>query len=359
MTMDQIVTLLGRPDCPADGVQDYCESLGRALKSRGVESVIVRVHWAHKGWRSALAELWRSSKEWRGRWVVLQYTALAWSSHGFPFGVLWAIAVLRLRGARCGVMYHEPRQQEGSGLIRGACQNWIIQTMYLHLDRAIFSEPLDTIGWIQKNNAKAAFIPIGANISSGGPTLACPDEGAVKTVAIFCLSHPPNVTLEVEDIASVARSALATGLRLRFVFIGRGTEEAEPQLRNAFRDIPAELSILGLVDTKEIGDLLARCDVMLCVRGTLSPRRGSAIAGVACGLPIVGYEGKDTGFPITEAGLELVPYRDRLALADALGHVLRDDRLREDLRLQSQRAHRLYFSWERIAERLVEELGDG
>jgi len=39
--------------------------------------------------------------------------------------------------------------------------------------------------------------------------------------------------------------------------------------------------------------------------------------------------------------------------------VLRDDRLREDLRLQSQRAHRLYFSWERIAERLVEELGDG
>lgn len=356
--MDRIVALLGRLDRPADGVQDYCEFLGHALESLRVESTIVRVHWADKGWFSALSELWRSSKDWRGKWVILQYTALAWSAHGFPFGALCAIAVLRFRRARCAVVYHEPYQQEGSGWLRGACQNWIIQTMYLHVDKAIFPDPLRTIRWIPKDSPKAAFVPIGANIPPSRPTIAGPEQGTVKTVAIFCLSNPPNVTLEIEDIAWAARFAVAMGSKLRFVFMGRGTGEAKVQIRSAFHDIPAELAILGLLGTKEIGDLLARCDAMLCVRGAISPRRGSAIAGVARGLPIVGYQGTGTGFPITEAGLELVPYRDQQALAEALARVLCDDRLRQKLRLQSQRAHRMYFSWEKIAERLVEELTD-
>jgi hypothetical protein len=49
---------------------------------------------------------------------------------------------------------------------------------------------------------------------------------------------------------------------------------------------------------------------MLCVRGKLFPRRGSALAGIACGLPIIAYAGATEGTPLAEAGIELVPYRD-------------------------------------------------
>ena len=116
--------------------------------------------------------------------------------------------------------------------------------------------------------------------------------------------------------------------------------------------------MLGLLDADEVSNVLANSDVMLCVRGVIFPRRGSAIAGISCGLPIVCYGGPETTFPITEAGLELVPYRDRDALAKAVSRVLSDDRLREELRIRSVRAHIEYFSWEKIAERFVAELFD-
>ena len=36
--MMQIIALLGRPDAPSDGVQDYCEYLGSALAGHVAQS---------------------------------------------------------------------------------------------------------------------------------------------------------------------------------------------------------------------------------------------------------------------------------------------------------------------------------
>jgi glycosyltransferase involved in cell wall biosynthesis len=90
---------------------------------------------------------------------------------------------------------------------------------------------------------------------------------------------------------------------------------------------------------------------MLCVRGPLYPRRGSALAGIACGLPIVGYAGEADGTPIAEAGVELVPYGDQQALAEALERVLVDQALWQRLHHKSLEAQKRYFSWELIAEK--------
>ena len=92
---------------------------------------------------------------------------------------------------------------------------------------------------------------------------------------------------------------------------------------------------------------------MLCVRGRLHPRRGSAIAGISCGLPIVGYAGAAERTPLAEAGVELVPYGDREALGRALARVLADVNLRKSLQEKSLRAQRKYFSWDVIAAAVV------
>ena len=42
------IALLGRGESPADGVQDYCEYLARALELQGVELKLVRVDWVQE-----------------------------------------------------------------------------------------------------------------------------------------------------------------------------------------------------------------------------------------------------------------------------------------------------------------------
>jgi glycosyltransferase involved in cell wall biosynthesis len=357
------VALLGRRDEPTDGVEDYCTFLGRALVDRGVDSRLVRVPWLKQGWLGALWGLWRDAAAWRGRWVLLQYTALSWSRRGFPFGALAVLGVLRRRGVRCAVVFHEPWRQPGRrwiGKVRGACQDWVIHRLYRGAAKAIFTSPLKNIPWLPNDDAKSAFIPIGANIPERPPQMADVPErnGAARTVTIFCLDGIPHLWQELSDIAKAARVAAKSGANLRITFMGRGTREAQDEIARAFRDVPVDVSNLGLREAETVSELLAHSDAMLYVRGRVCLHRGSAIAGIACGLPIIGYAGEAEGTPLAEAGVLLVPYRDADALGAALARVLADSSLARDLCRKSGDAQQKYFSWKVIAAAFAGALGE-
>src|SRR5208282_4617420 len=139
------VAILGRRDFPTDGVEDYCTFLGEALRRQGIELQQMRVPWMEKGWIGALRQLSRDCSTWRGRWVLLQYTALAWSRRGFPFWALAVLAILPRGGAHVAVVFHEPVRQRGPGLlqgVRGACQAWVLRRLYGGATKAIFADPL-------------------------------------------------------------------------------------------------------------------------------------------------------------------------------------------------------------------------
>src|SRR5580704_1549781 len=351
------IALLGRRDSPVDGVEDYCSFLGEPLSRRRVKLKQVRVNWSDLGWLGALREVRRESAGWRGNWVLLQFTALGWSQRGFPFGVLFVLRILRRKGARVAVMFHEPARQVAKptfiNRIRGACQDWVIKGLYNGAERAIFADPLATISWLQADRTKATFIPIGGNIPeppAGEKSAAVPAPGATtKTVAVFCLSDLPNRRDELAYISQAVKFAASNGSKIRVVFLGRGTPEAHDEIADAFAGLPAEVVNLGLLPAGEVSSTLAASDVMLCVRGPLFPRRGSAIAGIACGVPIIAYSGNSLGPELLEAGIDFVPYRDAKALDDALALLLADDERRQSLRDRSLRAQRKYFSWDVIA----------
>jgi hypothetical protein len=101
-----VAALLGRCDFPTDGVEDYCARLSQALAKRGVALQLVRMPWAERGWFYALRWLWQEARAWQGRWVLVQYTALAWSRRGFPIGLLPVLKILRGRKCRLGIVYH-------------------------------------------------------------------------------------------------------------------------------------------------------------------------------------------------------------------------------------------------------------
>jgi len=113
----------------------------------------------------------------------------------------------------------------------------------------------------------------------------------------------------------------------------------------------------GLRSSREISTALSCCDAMLFVRGALSSRRGSGIAAIACGLPIVAYRGRESGYPLTEAGIIFVPQDDVGALGNELARLLLDPKLRLTLSDRNLKVFREWFSWHRIAERWVEALG--
>src|ERR1700691_1278878 len=102
MNERRIIALLGRRDEPTDAVEEYCRYLGGGL---AVE--LARVTWAERGWPAALRELRERAREWRGRWVLVQYTALAWSGRGFPLRFARVLKELREAGARIAVVYHD------------------------------------------------------------------------------------------------------------------------------------------------------------------------------------------------------------------------------------------------------------
>jgi hypothetical protein len=79
-----MVVLLGRRDGPRDGVGDYCTYLGETLGLPGDQLEIVRLPVAGTRLGRGARGLRQRAENWRGCWVLLQYTALGWSRRGYP-----------------------------------------------------------------------------------------------------------------------------------------------------------------------------------------------------------------------------------------------------------------------------------
>ena len=359
MSAEPLIALVGRRDQPTDGVADYCEWLGGATGDFGYELETVRLDWLEHGWDATLADLREKARAWRDRWVLLQYTTLAWSRRGFPFQAPRILSVLRSSGAHCGVVFHDFGPLAGRGIvgkIREYCQLRVLERLYDRAERAIFTVPIENIPWVPEQHQKAVFIPVGANCPKPiSAARSAASEG--KTIAVYSVTGGAHILPEVAEIGFAVKRASRAAGTLRLVVAGRGSREAEPALRAEFAGTSVRIETLGLLTAEDMTRALADSDVLLFVRGQISSRRGSAIAGIACGLPVVCYAGPDTGWPITEAGILPVAVGDREALSIALEKVLTDDALRTSLAERSRRAYAQYFSWRAIAARYAEALG--
>jgi glycosyltransferase involved in cell wall biosynthesis len=363
-----MIALLGRIDKPTDGLDDYCNFLGQALARRGVTLKRVYVPWDNEGWIRPLRRLWRESAAWRGEWVLLQYTALSWS-RGLTGGVLAAAAIVRRRGARCAVVFHEHTGFGGSSWrerVRHAFEIWVLRTLYRKSERSIFTIPLDTVEWLPPIGAeriapgdqkKAAFIPIGGNVpecldhrDAGAPTQE-------KRVVVFGVRGFPAASGEVADAAGAMREAGKAIPNLRLVVVGRGSREAQDEFASALEGCSVGLDVRGVLPAEEIAEEFCRADALLFVWSYITLQRGGALAGIACGLPIVGYGNGEPSGALAEAGIEWSPWRDRKALAAALVRVLSEPKRWLELHERNLLVQEKYFSWNRIAELYIEALG--
>ncbi|MFZ0637700.1 MAG: glycosyltransferase family 4 protein [Candidatus Acidiferrales bacterium] len=350
----RVIALLGRRDHPTDGVVDYCNFLGEAQARRGIQLELAQVPWAERGWPRALRRLSHESASWRGEWVLLQYTALSWSRRGFAVGALRALRRVKKHGARCVVVFHDAFTFDSPRLrdrIRQKIQNRTMRKLFEESERSVLTVAPETLSWLPADHHRATFIPIGANIPEYREPRTYDARQSPKIIAVFSVTGGDARAQEVSDIAVAARRAqMAAGPVLLDVF-GRGAEDARDSLQRALEGSGVELRVRGVIPAAEITATLASAHVSLCVRGLTTSHRGTSIAGISCGLPVVGYGRPGDDPAIDAAGVRLAPWHDADALAAELVRVLTDEQLWRELHERCRRAQAEYFSWDAVASR--------
>jgi glycosyltransferase involved in cell wall biosynthesis len=350
------IALLGRKDKPTDAIEEYCRFLGSALRPYDFQLEICRVPWEIHGWTETLQTLRHQAEQWRSTLVLVQYTALAWSSRGFPLKVLSVLKVLKRAGARVGVVFHDVKPYPGTRVVdslRRAIQVRIMSRVLFLSDFAVFTVPIEKISWLAPVPLNASFIPVGPNLLVPSPPGIHSGLQDVPAIGVFSITGGQHGARETELIIGAVRHASRALGKLRLLVFGRHAELRETELRTGLKDLPVELTVEGLVESEEIAQRLSACDVHLFIRGAISSGRGSAIAGIACGLPIIAYSGTETGPPITDAGVVLVSPDQPDQLNDALVRVLSDPVYRRDLAARSRAAYQTHFAWPSIAARFA------
>ncbi len=354
-----VVFLLGRKDAPTDAVEEYCYYLCEALGNRSVRGEIVRVAWNDRGWTRALQLLRQVAENWRGRWVLLQYTALAWSGRGFPRRVPAVLEILGRAGARVGVAFHDVEPFAGKravDVLRRRFQLRVMRQMLRAAELAVFTVSPSVVPWLSPTN-KVVFIPVGANLPETQNGGAYTDRQAGFTrIAVYGITGGEAGSEECSEIARAIRFATARGAKLELHAFGRGAADREKELREQLKDVPVTLQFEGLLPAGRIAFLIRAADATLFVRGPISSRRGSAIAGIACGRPVIAYRGRETAAPITEAGVMLVERDNPDELGAALLRMATDRALRNELSERSARAQKAFFGWGTIADRYIEAM---
>jgi glycosyltransferase involved in cell wall biosynthesis len=359
-----VIALLGRRDKPTDAVEDYCRYLGEALASYHLDLQIRRVPWTEHGWSASLRALRLQTEAWRGAWVLVQYTALAWSARGFPRRFLRVLRILRKAGAHIAVVFHDAEPFGGARLIdrlRRTMQLHVMHTALTLSDHTVFTVTPERLSWHPRAPVKSSFISVGANLPFPLAPQQHEEIHSPPAVAVFSITGGTAGDRETRDIIAAVRYASQKLGKLRLLAFGRHAEVREHAFREGLRDVAVELDVCGVIDDKGLIERFAASDVLLFARGTISSRRGSAIAGISCGLPVIAFEGSETGSPITDAGVVLLPegldeITLRAQLGEALVRVLSQDDLRVQLVERSRTAHEKFFSWQAIAARFVKFL---
>lgn len=355
------IALLGRAQEPNDTVEEYCSHLGEALRERGISLVIERIAWEERGWRRALRSLRRHARAWKDSWVLVQYTALAWSGRGFPLRFSRVLRILNRVGARIGLVYHDVEPFTGPRLIDRLRHSAQLHAMRRAMDAcevAVFTVPMEKLTWMQPHYTHSLFIPVGANLPVAGEAASRKSisGGAKLNIAVFSVTGGKFMQREVEEITNAVRFASSRVKNLKLTVFGRNSNDAEGELRKGLDGVPVEIRVLGLLSNEDVVKTMSNCDVQLFVRGPISTRRSSAIAGIACGLPVIAAEGPETSSLIKDAGVAFYSPQKKGDLGEVLLHVLEDEHYRADLAQRSWIAQQRSFSWTVIAARYADFL---
>lgn len=342
------VALLGWGERCACGVSDYTAKLAEALHKLGVQT------WLPEGRDVGIrrcATLLTALRSWAPDVLHLQYPAMTYRLSVAPLAVLVAGSWKR------ALTVHEFSESH-------VLRKIMTMTLLAASDRVVFTSGAELrvcFRWSPAIVAKATVIPIGANLEAMAQSLEKEQQGLGQTaspagrdgeviIAYFGLIRPRK---GLEDFLELARRAKKEGYRWRFVVIGETPKRCEAYERR----IKAESERIGNVnwagavpEAEVLGALRRATAVYLPYPDGVSERRGSLLAALAAGVPVITTEGRGTTPELSEVALITGSVEEAIR---AVRTVVEDKELIKRL-AQKGREYLERRSWDRIAGMHVE-----
>jgi glycosyltransferase involved in cell wall biosynthesis len=221
-------------------------------------------------------------------------------------------------------------------------------------------------GW----RANVALIPIGSNIpaASGVDTQIVRSQYGIASDAVLLttfglLNQSKGIDTVLDALAILQRG----GARVHLLLVGAGAGANDPTNRATETALDAQIAANGLTGSVtrtgplpagDVARALAASDVcLLPYRDGASPRRGSLLAALTQGVPVITTEPSAhayDGLPALNDNEDtlFVPSGDRDALANAVLRILNDGSLASRLRLGAA-AYAAQFAWPTIADKTL------
>jgi len=215
-----------------------------------------------------------------------------------------------------------------------------------------FRESLLT-GVMGVDRRRVGLIPVGANILPVSGWERRLDNARELRVATFGIWHEDRMVEEL--VAAVEELTAVRAVKLSIVGNfgnGEGSRALRRRLAGA-PDSPDWLNVTGAVSAAEVSEYLARTDVYVSplVAGP-SGRRGSLVAAMAHGLPIIAYDGPERDEVFRDGdNIILVKEGDRTGLCEALATLAGDSARRRELGARARATFEDHFAWGVIADK--------
>jgi glycosyltransferase involved in cell wall biosynthesis len=294
--------------------------------------------------------------------LILQYNPFAFARWGFAPWLPAGLAALRLRRNRpfVGVMVHEPYVPMDS-------PRWVVLGIWQRLQLAAVRACADVTftsitAWedlLRRSvpRGPVRHLPVGSNFpdmrdsrAAFRSDLGVRDEELVA--AALGRDHPSWMG---SYVVAAANAIAASGKRVVLLALGASTPEL-PGLDSAVR-----VERPGMLEAEELAGHLAAADLFLApLIDGISTRRGSVMAGLQHGLPVLGTEGPltDAVLADTEAvRLAKVGRPDEFATAAA--RLAEDPEQRRGMGVAARHLYETQFDWPVVAEKLLDELPTG
>ena len=354
---------------PTCGARDHALLLAEALRGEQVECSL---HWLGRdteALRAGRGEIHRWTRALEGELararpdgVLLHYSVFAFSHRGVPVHVAPTLAALRRVGAPVVTVLHEfvyPWRHRGWRARVWATTQRAVLVDVLRSSAAVVvttdfrARWLATRPWLPKRPAVLA--PVFSNLPAA--RVASVLRGASASgrsrpaVGLFGYSFQGAAVAQVIEALALAR---AGGLDVQLRLLGapgRPSAVADAWLAQARAyGVERALSFSGVLAAQELADALAACELLLFVDGSgPSSRKGTLAASLASGRPVVAIDGPRRWGELVEARAARVVAPTAQALADAIGELLAQESLREQLGARGEAFAREGMSVERAA----------
>jgi glycosyltransferase involved in cell wall biosynthesis len=333
-----------------DAIDAYTGLLAEALERLGKR--VARLVRTPDGWSSR--DVTRDLRG--GRTLVLQYNPFNWGRRGFAPWLPALIARVRRGPAppRVALMLHELYMSADSPrhAAMGIWQRAQLAALCSQADAAFTS----TETWARDRNhvrPSIVHLPVGSNVPDrreerGAQRAALGAQENDLVLASFGRSHPSRLIGHVE---SAANAIAAGGRTVMLLNLGDGAPRLTGLSRNVTEITPGRLAAAELATT------LAAADLYLApfVDG-VSTRRGSMVAALQHGIPVVGTRGPSTG-PLLGRSDGLVlsdPGDSAAAFAQAARRLADDGAARRSAGAAARELFERHFDWGVIAQRMIE-----